>query len=429
MNRRSILLLSLGLNALLLVACWQLWSLPKPLPSSPSTLPARLARLPAPPSAVELKSPTPTNHAAPSTVHWSQLASTDFFTYRDNLLAIGCPEATVRDILESEIDEWLIERWQPILDSIQTHFWDRAAERGEAAFKEEEEQLLELLMERTELFHAVLGAPKPDPSTQDRRRTAFARRHQGLPEELYSQLLSLEEQSWQAEDEFVQGIQSRADPHATPEELAVRKQRRAEHEANRRALLGDWADELELRHSRYAQWHAGLPGFEPTEAEWRAVAKAGLELDAVRVYGERSFESRLMERYGIAPERSAEELEAIADAQARYETTLRSTLGPMRYAEYQRASDRDYHLTRLVTQRLGLDDDIATQAWDIQRAAQYAADQLRAAEGMDDARRQAALQDINTETVRVLHSALGDRGYDAYQEHAGAWLHALSQEP
>jgi hypothetical protein len=96
MSRRIVLLLSVGLNAALLLACWQLWTSPKPLPSSLATLPARLARLPDPPSVVEPESPVTNNPVAPATVHWSELASTDLFTYRDNLRAVGCPEATVR---------------------------------------------------------------------------------------------------------------------------------------------------------------------------------------------------------------------------------------------------------------------------------------------------------------------------------------------
>lgn len=429
MKRRIVLLLSVGLNAALLLVCWQLWTLSKPLPSSLATLPARLARLPDPPSVVEPESPVTNNPVAPAGVHWSELASTDLFTYRDNLRAVGCPEATVRDILESELDEWLIERRRSIVDSIETRFWDRAAERGEAAFDEEKEQLIELLTERTELLNAVLGEPKSDSSRGDGlRRMAFALRHEGLPADLYSQVLALAEQRWEAEREWRNAVESREDSEMTPDDLAFREQLHAEHDAKRSALLGDWVDELALRNSRHAHWHLHVPGFEPTEAEWRAVTMAGLELDAVQGQ-DKLVESLLRERYGLTPERSAEELEAIAEARARYEASLRSTLGPERYAEYERAGDGDYRQTRLVTQRLGLDDDVAVQAWEIQRAAQTAANQLRAADGMDDARRQAALHDINAETVRVLRLALGDGGYDAYRRYAGAWLQALSEGP
>jgi hypothetical protein len=429
MNQRTVLLLSLGLNGVLFLACWQLWTQPKPRVTSPPARPAPLARAPAPLSDLNPVAPAENGPAAVATVHWSEVASSDFFVYRDNLRAIGCPENTVRDILESEISQAFLERQQPILDSIEARFWDRAAERGQAAFDDEKEQLLELLGERTELLNAVLGPRASFSPAEDVQRRAFlALRCQGLPEELFSQLLALEEQRWEADDELVRKIRSRADPSPTPEEIARRNQRLAEHDANRRALLGDWADELALRNSRYAQWHLSLPGFEPTEAEWRAVAKAGWELETVRGQGGELAEFLVIERYGLAPERSAEELEAIAEAEARYEASLRSTLGQERYAEYQHKDDRDYRQTRLVTQRLGLEDDVAVQAWNIQRAAQAAADQLRAAQGMDDARRQAALQDINAETVHALRNALGDRGYGVYQEYVGAWLQTLSEE-
>ena len=152
---------------------------------------------------------------------------------------------------------------------------------------------------------------------------------------MYSQLLALEEGHWEAEREWLNTVEHREDLRATSEDLAFRKQLLAEHETNRRALLGDSADLFELRNSRYADWHRHLPGFEPTEAEWRAVTKVGLELDTVLGQAGKETEFVLMERYGLTPERSAEELEAIAEAHARYEASLQSTLGPERYAEYQ----------------------------------------------------------------------------------------------
>jgi hypothetical protein len=101
---------------------------------------------------------------------------------------------------------------------------------------------------------------------------------------------------------------------------------------------------------------------------------------------------------------------------------VQAALGPERYAEYQRAADQDFRQTRDVTQRLGLADDVAIQAWEIQRSARVAADELRAGVGLDDARRHAALDQIHAEAQRALEAALGEQGYGTYMNHAGAWL-------
>ena len=81
-----------------------------------------------------------------------------------------------------------------------------------------------------------------------------------------------------------------------------------------------------------------------------------------------------------------------------------------------------------MTQRLGLSDEVATQAREIQRAAEAAAEQLRANAGLDEAARQATLREIQAEAVRSLRGALGDRGLDPYQEYAGDWLKQLAPE-
>jgi hypothetical protein len=426
--------LSLGLNVMLALACWQLWSA-REAPVAPSTpLPARVSSPePLQPMAIE-KQVTRQNveEGTVAPVSWADLASSDFFQYRDNLLAVGCPDRTIRDIIGSELDRWLRERWRPIIEVVQRDFWDIAARDGRDGFDEIEAQLGELRQERDELLVAVLGEQVRDPDLElERRQEWFVQRHGWLPEDIQARLFELDQKHEEAARSLWDENRARTDRHYTAEHHERLERLDAEHEAERKAALGEWADEFELQSSGRAHWAGSLVGFEPTEDEWRAVTQAGIALDAElqqqtgSTETELLLESLLMERYGLAPKSTPEDLQAIADARAQYESAVRTALGQERYTEYQRAADQDFRQTRNVTQRLGLADDVAIQAWEIQRSARVAADELRAGVGLDDARRYAALEQIHAEAQSALQAALGERGYGTYMNHAGAWLGQL----
>lgn len=425
MKPRLLLLVSLSLNVgLAATLLWTVWTWPPPVAAP--TLPARTRRVPEPPAAVPGEpAPAVAAPAAAEVVRWTDLVSTNFFAYRDRLRAVGCPERTVRDVLEAEINEEFRQRRQPLVDEVQVRFWDLVAQGGKDAFDRLEDQLEALQRERRELIAAVLGAERPDPAAEEAsRRESFAERYEWAPAELQPRLVDLDERLWQEERALQTEIAGREDKEWTQLDHARRKQLRAEHEAARRELLGDLAGEFDLRNSPQSAWARGLGGFEPTEAEWRAVTTATATFQAT------------LKQLDSAPPTGADEAAArqqwdVARAQAKaaYDAQMQATLGPERLAEYQRAEDDAYKQTRRVTQRLGLSDEAAVQAWEIQRAAQAAARQLRANAGLDEAAREAALREIQAEVLRSLRGTLGDRGLAPYQEYAGDWLKPLAPEP
>jgi hypothetical protein len=426
--------LSLGLNVMLALACWQLWSARETAVAPSTPLPARISRQEPPQPTAIAKQVTrqKVEEGTDVLVSWADLASSDFFQYRDNLLAVGCPDRTIRDIIGSELDRWLRERWRPIIEVVQRDFWEIAARDGRDGFDEIEAQLGELRQERDELLVAVLGEEMRDPDLElKRRQERFVQHHGWLPEDIQARLFELDQKHEEAARSLWDEIRARTDGHWTAEDHErLHEQLEAEHEAGRKAALGEWADEFELRRSHRAQWASRLVGFEPTEDEWRAVTQAGIDLDArLRETGSTGagpqYERLMMERYGFAPKSSPGDVQAIAEAQAQYVSAVQAALGPERYADYQRAADQDFRQTRNVTQRLGLPDDVAIHAWEIQRSARVAADELRASEGLDDARRHAALEQIHVEAQSALQAALGERGYGTYMNHAGAWLGQL----
>jgi len=97
---------SMILNIVLLAAlCW-VWMRPE----------KRMAEAPAQTAAetTATAGPTPKAQAAAPVFHWSQLDAADFATFVKNLRDIGCPEATIRDIVRGELREIYAEKRQEI---------------------------------------------------------------------------------------------------------------------------------------------------------------------------------------------------------------------------------------------------------------------------------------------------------------------------
>lgn len=446
-RRRLLLVLSGGLNVALGFLLWQLWTWPAP--PAPLRLPDRPARVASAPVTTNAPALSPAPTTSGARLHWADLASTNFLAYRDNLRAVGCPEKTVRDILESEINAEFARRRRPLLDQLQSQFWDFAARgMGDDGVEGAGDRFKSLKEERDALIEEVLGGAPPDPAAEEtERRERFAEQYDWAPAELRSQLVELDVQGWKEQRRLAEEIAAREDSSWTQVDHARRQQLQAEQAAARTELLGDLAAEFERRRSSAGHWAANAAGFEATEEEWRTVADAKAAWDRAQAANQPRMDAELMRRYGLLPDGvqadqpgetgTPQEQEAarkireaeIAAAEARYQETLASTLGPERLAEFERAQDDAYQQTRRVTRRLGLDDQSAARAWEIERAARETAKQLRENAAIDAAARDAALREIQAEAERSLRATLGERGLAPYREYAGGWLGELVPQP
>jgi len=204
-----------------------------------------------------------------------------------------------------------------------------------------------------------------------------------------------------------------------------------------RALLSpEEQSEYDLRHSGAANWAANLAGFEPTEDEWRTVAKLTKEADDARAKLGPAMDPQMMQRYGLAPPAATPDAALTAadrDAQlqalkASQDAAMQAALGD-RFAEYQRASDGDYQQLMRVTQRLGLGDDVANDVFAMRQAALQQADAVRGNANLPPETQQAALNAIQQQTMQALQQTLGADALPIYQQYGGQWLQQLNQAP
>lgn len=412
MKSRQFLWLSLSLNVALAGVVWWLATRPRPLHMPPRPVRAAPSLASAQEPAPDPPAPLPTPLATNVPFHWSQVASTDFVRYRDGLRALGCPEQTVREIIESEINASFAQRRRPTIDALQPRFWGMIGQGGKDAFDSFEKVFEALRDERRALLAEVLGErPRDDATELADARDEWSREYAWLPDTQQTQLTTLESERWRQLRALETEIGERP---WTAEEQTRRRGIDQRFDEARRQVLGEYLGEFELRHANEGRWAEHLGGFEVTEAEWRAVAE-GLREQRAQVKARNTRGDTQAQR------------EAELETEAARAAVLQAKLGPERYAEYERASDAAFQQTRRVTRRLGVSDAAAIEAWGIQRAATAAAATLRVNTAIEEERRRAALAELNAEALRALRQVLGDEGLRAYRRHAGEWLGPLGR--
>ena len=179
-------------------------------------------------------------------------------------------------------------------------------------------------------------------------------------------------------------------------------------------LSPDELEQLRLRGSRESLWAAGLSGFEPTADEWRKVTAIRAEFDEAM--------SKLSDPTLTADARR-ERLETL---QANLDAGMREALGD-RYAQYEMGNNEDFQTVHRVTQRYGLDDNVAARACQVRQTAVSEAETVRNDTTLSAEERQAALTTIQQETEHTLAATLGNKVLATYLEYGGGWLTDLNR--
>jgi hypothetical protein len=352
-------------------------------------------------------------------LQWSQIANADLKIYRDNLNALGCPNATVCEIIRAEINHRLAPRRAAIVAAFQQRAWDFLV-RGELALNwmipqtEWGQSLMALGEERRQLIAGVLGGDRSDSEAEQRfRHENLMRQFSWLAAGKRDRLIALEDQY---QHEMMNWAGSLVNGAPAPEDKdRPQKLLQELEQAKQQLLTPDELAELQLRESNEAGWAGNLSGFEPTEDEWRAVTQLRLDFDEDQ-------------RQLANPDLSNEQRTALQnELQADFDHAVKSALGSDRYSQYQLANNEEFQAVRDVTQRYGLPDDIAAQAYQAQKDAVAAAEQVRNRQDLSPDARQAALTAIQQETERNLAQILGPDVLPTYKEYRGGWITGLSQ--
>jgi hypothetical protein len=409
MNLRSFILGTVAANlALVGLLLWQAARSPSPavlagLSVTTNVIAEVVNETPAPLPVVKVAGSPP--------FQWHQLETTNHLRFATNLLAIGCPKETVRDMVEARIADDFRARRRELLRPLNARFWDAMAddtvnklfdgtptEKAVNELKAEGDRMLAQL-------EALVG--KEAPTDKPGRNETLGH----LPAVKQAAVATLEARQVKERG----GLESEVKKLPSAERTAKQKELNERLQAERRALYTDaeWS-ELQLRyHSRSVNVRE-LRGFDATPEELRSLAKVLQDFDTTHPLPT----PRDRKRPNDDPDYQAK----VSERDAQQKTLLTERLGEAGYAAFERGSDPRFHTLLKLSRRLELTPAVAVQWLDLQTAAQNQAQQARQNPDLTDDARAVALLAIRVETERTLKAAVGQRGWGAYRRYAGDWL-------
>ncbi|RME96590.1 MAG: hypothetical protein D6766_00250 [Verrucomicrobia bacterium] len=344
-----------------------------------------LARPPRPMQVTWVRPPTVTNvHVAVRTnivvqarpLRWSDLESTNYLRYIQNLRSIGCPEATIRDIITAEVDALFARRRAREIVRPRHQWWRaepdpelaEAARRQEQALEAERRALLTRLL-GTNAFPALaeaVGHPLDGPVLGE------------LPEETRLKVREIELE--------------RARQAATgADDEAAWRQRLAE------VLSPEQLEEYLLRYSSSAE-HLRTElgaldvGPERFRELWRRLDPLERELQALQREGD--------------PAKAARAAELLAQREA----ALKDTLAPEEYETLVLQRDPQFQAMRARLEQAGLPEKWARPLYEIDQATAEERARIEADPTLTEEERQAQLAAMEAERAAAIRTLLGPEG-------------------
>lgn len=341
-----------------------------------------------------------TDPSAPS-FRWSQIESEDYAKYVKNLRSVGCPEATIRDILEADINQLFESRYaEALTQSPEFDYWRRGPEDAEteialfgtlALIDEEREALLRSIIGETYEPGGSLASTS--------RESLVARGKLGFlaPEDREAVIaLQAEFDALEREVKFsLSGRENRAELQS--ELAALRSQRRESLEA----LLGsDQLLELELRDSEAAnRLRTRLTGFDVSEEEFRNLFAEQQAFELARnSSSEGTDPAAMLERF---------------EARRELENSYQEIMGAERYPDWQRQNDQTWQTLKQLEETSGLSRELMGQAYDLRREAERELARATTNGELDEVERTALMEAARAQYQREMAALVGDDASEA----------------
>jgi len=336
--------------------------------------------------------------------HWSQIESGDYRQYIANLRAVGCPEATIKDIILTDIMRLFAERrGQLSLNGREFRYWETNEKRTLTAKQAEERdrQLAKIDKQVPSVLRELLGLNYEREvnkyfvdTREDDRRLSF------LSEDKRPQLLTLREEIEDYRERLLEGGNTGAPAFRQIDDLRQRKLAVI--------LTPEEIKEYELRTSETAdRLRTELVGFNPSEEEFRQLFHLQREFD---------------EKFAQAgPEAEATK----AEERKRLEQTIKSMLGADRLADYQRARSKDYQDLCYLSEKHELPRQTAQTVLDYRQVVEQERARILESKEFSEETRLAALKAIEAETIAAMRQNLGDAAFADFIHGPGSWLQNL----
>lgn len=286
---------------------------------------------------------------------WSEIESTDYSAYIRNLREIGCPEATIRDIIVADVSQLFAQRREKEIPVTEQPWWRAEPDWDSIRAVADKSKALE--DERKALLTKLLG-PNWDVSALAANRATNGIKFTGavlsqLSPEARSKVLDINSRA-QARLEAYRQAQQQAGKPLNPVDLAqLRQETRAQLS---QVLNPQQMEEYLLRYSATAtQMRQELSGFNTTPDEFRQIFKLR---DA--------FDQQLQLTYAgndPAMVKKRRELESERDA------SIRQAIGQERFRFYQLSQDPLFQQTRSTAEASGAPPEAVLPMYQVNQLA------------------------------------------------------------
>jgi len=338
--------------------------------------------------------------ATPGTDTWARLHTGDLAAQRERLRAEGFPPSVIRSILAAQIHAGFAAR-RKALDAAggEVPFWGNFTPSSKL-FAE----YAALNIEELRTLRVLLG-PDPDHAIA----VDFRRQLPNLSDDKIDQLAAIRAHySEQQQDISLRGSGTETlSPDDRAQLAALRKAMHAEFAT---VLTPDELTDYDLRTSNTANsLRNRLSAFDPTEQEFRSLYQ---------------LQSGFDDQYQFTGPPTPDQMRARNDAQNALNGQIAATLGPDRYADYQRSNDFDYRQVNQLVTRLELPPETAIQVYAVQQDIMQRAHDVGLAPGPKPSveELQQQLTVLGDEAKTRISALLGPAGYEAYQQYGGQWM-------
>ncbi|MEO5802093.1 MAG: hypothetical protein ABIR24_01075 [Verrucomicrobiota bacterium] len=408
MKTKILLLVSFGLNMVLMAGFWMNRSGPRQVAKSELAADAAAAR----DSKVARSGRTVQTITVnrDKALDWRSVETDDYRAYIENLRAIGCPEETVRDIIIADINKLYASKIAALYPSPkEIKFWrveDRLARNEE---RERDQKRHELDKEKRDLIEELLGVDyESELARLSGRPSDDASRYGFLSPEKQEQAKALHDKYREMERAlFGEG------GGWTTENRAKFTALRAERESEMAKLLGpEEFEQYQLRSSYTARnMRENLTSFQPDENEFRKIFQLKKTFD---------------DQFGFSRDGSDDAVrEERKLAQQKLDEQLRATLGEERFHDYQLSQDERFRDIYDFTQRYNLPRQTADTVYQVRLAAEQERDRIRNDANLSADARAASLLALSQDTQAALQPTLG-QNWGNYQER-NEWFRRLAQ--
>jgi len=331
---------------------------------------------------------------------WDEIESPDFTSYIANLRAIGCPEATIRDIILAEVNQLFARRRATEVVTAEQKWW--RSEPDPEVIQSASEKLQALDAERRTLLSTLLGPdwessyyPYPaHPDTPPLDGPLLG----ALPPQTKQAVRDIESRATERRQTYVESLQKEG-KQPDPAELARMRQQTRDELAQ--ALNPEQLEEYLLRYSSHASSLRGeLHGLANTPEQFRALFRLTDPID--------------QELQLLSNSNDADSVARRRELEKQREQGIQQTLGTDDYKQYKLAQDSLYREVHAAAQQAGTPADKIIPLYEISRATEQERQRIRNDASLSDEQKEQALETVQAAQRNSWRKLLGDALYQRY---------------